>query len=65
LWSYNVDLEETRLLNVDEFHIPKDVAQNGFVPVLDVTNYPKAYQKKLKGDEASKMKRPKQRQIFF
>jgi hypothetical protein len=65
LWSYNVALEETRLLNVDEFRIPTDVAQNGFVPTLDASHYPKAYQKKLKGDEAKKMKRPRQRQIFF
>ena len=65
LWTYNVALQETRLLNVDEFRIPVDVAQNGFVPILDTVHYPKAYQKKLKGDEAQKMKRPKQRQVFF
>jgi hypothetical protein len=69
LWSYHVGLEESRLLDVDEFRIPSDVAQNGFVPVLntppDPNTPPQAYQKTKTGSQPPKTKHPKQRQIFF
>jgi hypothetical protein len=69
LWSYHVGLEESRLLDVDEFRIPSDVAQNGFVPVLntphDPSTSPQNYQTTPTGSHTPKTKRPKQRQIFW
>jgi hypothetical protein len=65
LWSYNVALKETRLLDLGDSALPKDVAENGWVPTLNESAYPKGYRQKLEGDQRPFMQRPKQRQIFF
>ena len=65
LWRYDVDLKETQLVSLNDSNMPTDLAFNGFIPHLKPEKYGQSYKKKLDGDEAPKMKRPKQRQVFF
>jgi hypothetical protein len=65
LWLYDVELKETRSVSLSDSNMPSDIAFNGFIPHLKPEKYGTPYQKKLEGNEAPKMKRPKQRQVFF